>query len=149
MSTSRMASLVAFGAMLATAWAACGGTAVIDAPEDDDSSRRGDPGAGGSGNGGSDQGVGASSASSMSRCPTPAPQGALEWCGATATSTGPGGMLQCDTVMCDMPGGQSWWSSCTQTGCDCKYDDEVVCTCTFSMNEGCTVPTCCPAPWQG
>jgi hypothetical protein len=82
-------------------------------------------------------------------CQTPAPQGQLSYCGG-AISAGSGMGSQCAEILCDEQNNQ-WEASCDAMGCTCSYNNNQICTCTFSgSNMGCDGIEgngCCPAPF--
>lgn len=78
---------------------------------------------------------------------TPGQVGALD-CGGTAAVGVGGGPIQCVTFCTDQAD-NTWESDCDSNGCDCKFNDEVSCSCTFEPPaSGCSgAGTCCPDPW--
>ena len=71
--------------------------------------------------------------------------GLLTEMSGTATSSSGGGVM-CDDLYGDQAG-HEWESDCTQDGCNCKYDYNTACSCTFPNHDGCNHNTCCPYPW--
>ena len=110
-------------ASVAMTLASCGGTAIIDG--------------GGSGGAGAGSNQGGSPV-----CVTPAPVGELTPCGGSYSPA------ECSMVLCDQAG-NTWESSCRQTGCTCLYNGQLQCSCAL-QGEGhpCDgrTPACCPAP---
>ncbi len=124
---------------------ACSGKAVIDGT-------RGSGGSGGSsgtspsGNGGSVAAVNPVT-TGTSQCMTPAPVGALNSCGGTGSVTS-GMALQCVHDVCDAMGNK-WESDCSDKGCKCRFNGNLVCSCTVTAGQLCTgsVKSCCPSPF--
>jgi hypothetical protein len=137
----------ALAAIVALA-AACGGKAVID-PDTTGGGHPGSggqPGAGGMPGTGGTPGIGGAGLSAVGgstpTCGTPPPVGNLEGCsGAVTTGTG---MFECASFACD-DGGNTWTTSCNDTGCTCAYNDAVVCNCGGGSSSCAT--SCCPFPF--
>jgi hypothetical protein len=79
-------------------------------------------------------------------CGTPAPVGAVEFCGGSASASSGMG-FQCGTLLCDEAQNQ-WESLCDSSGhCTCSYNAVEVCSCEVAQGDGCVGVGCCPAPW--
>ncbi|MBW2454183.1 MAG: hypothetical protein JRI68_06720 [Deltaproteobacteria bacterium] len=81
-------------------------------------------------------------------CATPAPTGALEFCGGSS-SGGAGAPIECVSFLCDQADNM-WESECSTTGCRCYYNSQLMCSCTHQGSGSlCTgsAPACCPAPF--
>jgi len=78
-----------------------------------------------------------------SGCGDQTPVGALNDCFSTAASNGSG--VSCQSCVNDDTM-KEWVSICsTGEGCECFYDDVLMCACPLA--DPCSEPTCCPAPW--
>jgi len=100
-------------------------------------------GAGGTGDaGGTQRSTGGNDAS---LCATP-DQAPPLLCGSTA-AVGSGEPFQCDKF-CDDTVDNTWTSECTDGGCDCLFNDQLRCSCTFGPLDGVCSENCCPDPWQ-
>lgn len=140
------------GALVAAAViAACGGKAVID-PDTGVGGQGAAPGTGGVPGAGGQPGVGGQPSvggaglgtmgGSAPSCDTPVPVGSVENCTGTATSGT--GSFECASFACDN-GGNTWTTSCNETGCTCSFNGQPVCSCGGGTPN--CQSSCCPTPF--
>jgi len=119
------------------AWA-CGGEAIIDPPLD---------GSGGA-NATSSTSAGMGSAG-LGCVGAPEPSTDLNECGTVAVGVTSGGATTCSASLCDELGGL-YTTECSDQGCRCSYNFEVICTCFVEgTSDICGSPelSCCPEPF--
>ncbi len=140
---TRLLTLISACAVVG-ALAACGPKVVVD-------STGGTSGPDGTGGIASSGGTAGSNGTGMNgvgggSCFNPPDPATLTFCGGSGTGGG-GGPASCENDFCDMHG-NTWAAVCSGSTCQCKFNDDVVCTC--ALNEPGDIcagtPACCPLP---
>jgi hypothetical protein len=90
--------------------------------------------------------AGTGGAGGAPNCNVPPPIGGIDpnLCGSTA-AVGTGGGYTCEHS-CDDAAMHTYAIECDEMTCQCKYDDQVICTCPSPGGLSCAT-SCCPDPW--